>query len=118
MAKNIIIFQDSTTDEESTLFGFKILNQNSTKQFMKSVSLLSNIGEKFDVNNSSIYYDMEKFEVIKISSYELKVLTKIFNIEDEEESIGIFPDAINDAYEFGLLSDNNDEDDYLNEEYE
>jgi len=117
MAKNIVIFQDAP-GEENTLLGFKILNTNSTKQLMKAISLLSNANEKFEVDNISVDYDTEKFEVLKISTGDIKVLSKLFNIEEEEESAGVFPDAINDAYELGLLSDDEEIDEDFDETYE
>ena len=115
MTKNIIIFQNSP-DEEVSLFGFKIFNQKSAKHFMKAISILANSNEKFEYDNISIDYDVEKFELMKVSSTDIKTLSKLFNVENEEESVGIFPDAINDAYELGLMSDEEDEDeDYLND---
>lgn len=118
MAKNIIIFQDDP-GEENTLLGFKILNANSTKQFMKAVSLLSNVNEKFEINNMLIDYEIEKFEILKITAGDIKVLSKLFNVEEDEETAGIFPDAINDAYELGLMSDDEETDDEdFDENYE
>lgn len=118
MAKNIIIFQN-IPDDNNSLIGFKIFDKISTNRFLKAVSLLSDAGEKFEMNDTLLDYDKEKFEILKISSNEIKILSRLFNIEDEE-SFGIFPDAINDAYEYGLMSDddeNNDNEDYY-EEYE
>lgn len=116
MAKNIIIFQDSP-DDDNTLLGFKILNQKATKQLMKAITLLANANEKFEFNETLIDYDVEKFEIIKVTTGDIKVLSKLFNIEEEEETIGIFPDAINDAYELGLISDDEDYDEE-SDEYE
>lgn len=113
MAKNIIIFQNIPGDNNS-LAGFKILDKFSSNRFLKAVSLLSDAGEKFEIDEMILDYDKEKFEVLKIGSTEIKVLLKLFNIEDEE-SFGIFPDAINDAYECGLMTD--DEDENYNEDY-
>ena len=114
MAKNIIIFQH-TPDENNSLFGFKIFNQKTAKQFMHVVSILADSNEKFEFNDSLIDYDVENFEIMKISTTELKVLLKLFNCGEEEECVGVFPDAINDAYELGLISD---DEEYSDDEYE
>ena len=113
MAKNIIIFQN-TPEDNNSIAGFKILDKNGTKQFLKAVTLLEEANQNFEVNDILIDYDKEKFEIIKIGSGDIKVLSKLFNIEDDEETFGVFPDAINDAYELGLLSDEED-DDYADE---
>lgn len=117
MAKNIIIFQNEP-GEENTLLGFKILDINSTKQYMKAVSLLSNANEKFEINNMLIDYEMEKFEILKITAGDIKVLSKLFNVGEDEETAGIFPDAINDAYELGLLSDDDEYNEYNDEDFD
>ena len=116
MAKNIIIFQDSP-GEDKTLLGFKILSPKATKQLMKAITLLSNAGGKFEFNEILVDYDIEKFDIIKATAGDLKVLSKLFNIEEEEETAGVFPDPLNDAYELGLISDDEDDEDFL-EEYE
>jgi len=117
MAKNIIIYQN-ISDGDKSLLGFKILNQKAANQFMKAVSLLENSSEKFDFNELSLDYSTENFEIYKITGSEIKVLTKLFSIDEEDDPIGVFPDAINDAYELNLLSDEDEdeEDDY--DEYE
>lgn len=117
MAKNIVIFQENEDSISNSIFGFKIMDQKLTDKFLNLVKKLANKNAVYDFGQGVSYYDIEKFEVIKLSSVDIRVLEKLFDIQDgtsESSIVGIFPDAFNDAYEIGLIGDIDDEDD---EEY-
>ena len=69
MAKNIIIFQNTPGDNNS-LIGFKILDKNSTKQFLKAITLLTDANEKFEIDDLILDYDKEKLELLKLKFYQ------------------------------------------------
>jgi hypothetical protein len=116
MAKNIIIFRESTEDVSNTLFGFKIVESKLLEKYISLINKLSNKNAEFDFGYGVTSYDIEKFEVMKLSSVDVKYLEKLFDIDGdnlESSSVGIFPDVFNDAYEIGLIDDlDDDEEDF------
>lgn len=117
MAKNIIIFKEETEDFSNTLFGFKIVDSKVAEKYMLLINKLSNKSIDFDFGYGVSSYDVEKFEVTKLTSMDLKILEKLFDVDlDNFEStvVGIFPDVFNDAYEAGITDDleEDDEEDY------
>lgn len=115
MAKNIIIFKESS-DESNTLFGFKIVDSKLSEKYIDIINKLSNRNIEFDFGYGTSLYDIEKFEIIKITSSDIKFLEKIFDLEIDNidsNSIGIFPDVFNDAYEFGIINDEIDDDEEM-----
>jgi len=123
MAKNIIIFRESTDDISNTPFGFKIVDSKLSEKYFSLINKLANRNIEFDFGYGTLSYDIDKFEILKISNSDIKILEKIFDIEigdHSSEPVGIFPDVMNDAYEVGLISDideGEDEEDIEDDEY-
>jgi hypothetical protein len=116
MAKNVIIFREATDDTDSTLFGFKIVDTKLTEKYLSLINKLANKNIEFDFGYGTSSYDIEKFEIVKISTADIKFLEKIFDVDldnIDSSSIGIFPDIFNDAYENGIISDLDDDDEYF-----
>lgn len=114
MAKNIIIFRDSMDEASSTLFGFKIVDSKLSEKYVSLINKLANKNIDFDFGYGTVTYDVEKFEVMKVSASDIRFLEKLFDVETDNidsSSIGIFPDVFNDAYEVGLIDDFDDGDD-------
>lgn len=107
----MITFTKQISDDIN-LFGFKIFDGKNASLYMNCINLLSQEDIKFDSGYEEIQYVIEDFESIKITSAELKTLCKLFDLDflNESATIGIFPDAVNDAYEYDLI--NEDEDDF------
>jgi len=107
--KYIIIY--SRQDADPNLFGFSIMESKKASQYMKAVNLLAeeslpvSVAEMFQ----DVIYDSEDFIKMKLNATDLSVLEKIFNLEDEEEFVGIFPDAIADAYDNGLTEESDED---------
>lgn len=112
MAKNIIIFRESTEDVSNTLFGFKIVESKLLEKYISLINKLSNKNYEFDFGYGSILYDIEKFEFMKLSSTDVKYLEKLFDINcdcNDSSIVGVFPDVFSDAYESGLIDDFEDD---------
>lgn len=112
MAKNIIIFRESSDDVSNTLFGFKIVDAKLSEKYISLINKLSNKNIDFDFGYGTTLYDIDKFEIMKITSSDVKFLEKIFDLEIdnmESSTVGIFPDVFNDAYEIGLIDDLDDD---------
>lgn len=100
----IIVFSKQVGD--FSFLGFSIMDQPVAKQYMKAVVALSEDGCQYNIGNEidDMTYSTDDFVKMKISQSEINVMQKLFDIDDEEfESIGIFPDAITDAYDNGVL---------------
>ena len=112
MAQYMITFTKPITDNV-TLFGFKICDGKQASLYMHCIDLLTQEDAKFDTGNDELNYSNEDFDSIKITTAEIKLLCKLFDLDylNESSIVGIFPDAVNDAYELGLT----DEDDDLDE---
>jgi hypothetical protein len=110
MAQYMINFTRPISDN-ITLFGFKICDNKQASLYLHCVDLLTQEDAKFDIGNDEINYSNDDFELIKITNTETKLLCKLFDLDylNESSIIGIFPDAINDAYELGLTDDDNDD---------
>ena len=114
MAKNIIIFRESEDDISNTLFGFKIVDSKLSEKYLSLINKLANRNIEFDFGYGTSFYDIEKFEVLKITNADIKILEKIFDVEISDldsGTVGIFPDVLNDAYEVGLIDDIEDDED-------
>lgn len=111
MAQYMIIFNRPISDNV-TLFGFKICDGKQASLYMHCVDLLMQDDAKFDSGNDELTYSNEDFDSIKITSNETKLLCKLFDLDylNESSIVGIFPDAINDAYELELLNEDENED--------
>jgi hypothetical protein len=116
-ANYLIIFSKEDSFSDSILFGFKLFDNKESCQFMKCVNLLANEDASFEFNNITYSYNSDEFIKIKLTSSDLKTLNKVFDFSYEKNSLGIFPDAINDAYDLDLIDENNyyEDDDYENE---
>lgn len=118
----LIIFNIDIADSQN-VFGFKLFNNNDAKQYLKCVKLLENNNSEFTASSDNFEYSTQYFSVMSVSSSELKVLQKFFDIDNDTSSdsnaMGFFPNAIEDAYEEGLLDDyENDEDAEDSDEYD
>lgn len=100
----IIIFQKEDEYNDSYL-GIKLFEKSEAMFFLKCVKFLEENNEWFIVESLNIDYKLDDFRLVKISLDETKVLNKLFDIESSGEKVGVFPDAINDAYEFGFTED-------------
>lgn len=113
MAHYLITFNKQISDDKN-LFGFKIFDSKQASLYMHCIDLLSQEDIFFDGGSEEYQYFQEDFESMKLTSSEVKTLCKIFYLDflNESSSIGIFPDAINDAYDNNLVDE--DEDDIEN----
>jgi hypothetical protein len=109
----LIVFNIDISDSQN-IFGFKLFNNNDAKQYLKCVKLLENNNSEITTNAESYEYSSQYFSMFNATSNELKVLQKFFDIDDdlsESNAVGFFPNAIEDAYEEGLLDEDEDESD-------
>lgn len=107
----IIIFNIDIADSQN-IFGFKLLNNTDAKQYLKCIKLLENNNSEFTTGSESYEYSSQYFSVMNVSTSDLKVLQKFFDVDIEDSDIntvGFFPNAIEDAYEEGLLDENQEE---------
>ena len=102
----IVIFNDQ--EDECTWVGFSLLEKADAKRYMKAVKALSAKDERFIIDNEEFIYDSENFFSIKLTEAEAEVIKKIFDI-DENDAVGVFPDAESDAEQF---SDMDNEEEY------
>lgn len=113
----LIIFSKEDTFTDSAFFGFKLFEKNEAKQYMKCIKKLSEDGVSFEIDGNSYIYSDEDFSEMKLTASDIKTLNKIFDFSYEKNGLGIFPDAINDAYDLNLF-DEDYNDDYNDEEYD
>jgi len=109
----LIVFNIDISDSQN-IFGFKLFNNNDAKQYLKCVKLLENNNSEITTNAESYEYSSQYFSMFNATSNELKVLQKFFDIDgdlSESNAVGFFPNAIEDAYEEGLLDEDEDETD-------
>ena len=118
----IVIFNKEITDIDK-LFGFKIMNREQAKTFMKAVKRLENEASEFEICGDYYEYSYSDFDIQSISQTDLKVLSKIFEFDYDPSSgdsptVGAFPNAIEQLYDEhpDIYDDENNEDDY-EEEY-
>lgn len=113
-SSKIIIFTLETISGENIL-GFKIASSQETAQIKKALKLLEDNYSKFAFDNTSYQYSLQNFEFVNVSSADLKVLNKFFdiNLDDEESNtIGFIPNIIEDAYQENLLNDEEEQQEY------
>lgn len=122
LTNKLISFNIDTEDGNST-FGFKIFNNQGAKNYLTAVKLLENNNIELATPDNSTEYQSQYFTVSTVSNSDLKVLCKFFDIDfndNESNSIGFFPNAVEDAYDEGLFdAEENDEDednDYYDED--
>lgn len=102
-SRYIIIYHRQ--DEDSPLLGFSIMESQEASQYMKAVKRLADEECMIEFDNR-IYdsvYDENDFIKTKISESEEAILEKLFDIE--ESTVGLFPNAVDDAYDNGLLDE-------------
>ena len=112
MAHYLITFNKQISNDKN-LFGFKIFDSKQASLYMHCVNLLSQEAIVFDGGSEEYQYFQEDFESIKLTSSEVKTLCKLFYLDflNESSIVGIFPDAINDAYDNNLVDEDENEDD-------
>lgn len=117
MAQYLIKCTKDVNDE--TLFGFKVCDSKQANLYMHCINLLSEDNETWYFNDQQLNYESDDFEVIKITNSEMKTLCKLFNLDYLNEStiIGALPDAINDAYEYNLINEDEDDIDAIEDEF-
>lgn len=117
----LIVFNIEIADSQN-IFGFKLFNNNDAKQYLKCVKLLENNNSEITTNSESFEYSTQYFSVMSISAAELKTLQKFFDIDNDTSSeanaMGFFPNAIEDAYEEGLLDDYEDNESEDSDDYD
>jgi len=111
-SKYIIIFSRQGT--EVNFLGFSLMEAKKASQYMKAVNDLAEEGCVVSIcdNIEDITYDANDFIKIKVNSSDLLLLQKLFDVEEDEVPIGIFPNAITDAYDNGLIDEDEEYDDY------
>ena len=77
MKPYIIVFNKEITDIDK-LFGFQIMNREQAKTFMKAVKRLENEASEFEICGDYYEYSYSDFDIQSISQTDLKVLSKIF----------------------------------------
>ena len=102
-SKYIIIYHRQ--DEDFPFLGFSIMESQEASQYMKAVKRLADeeCMKEFDNRIYDAVYDENDFNKMKISESEEAILDKLFDVE--ESTVGMFPDAVNDAYDNGLLDE-------------
>ena len=105
MQKHLIIY----LNQVENLFGFAIKEKQSAKNYMACVKKLANKEAAFVALDRDFTYDIEDFSNMKITDADEAVLEKLFDLNEDDTPIGIFPDAVSDCYEYDL-SDGNEED--------
>jgi hypothetical protein len=108
-SKYIIIFTRQESD--ISFLGFSIMDSKKASQYMKAVNKLAEDNCIISMCDTidDIIYDTNDFIKMKVASSEVDILQKIFNIEQDEEAVGFFPDAVTDAYDNGLSEENEDD---------
>ena len=115
----IVFSRPCDTDEMLSYVGFRLFTKAEADQYMKSLKALAKEECAFDFEDLHIPYMLDDFSKMKVSQTELKVLQKVFGADVKDVAIGIFPDAVNDAVDFGVFNEYNDEqeEDFDDEEY-
>lgn len=119
---NKLISCNIEKSDGTNIFGFKIFNNESAKNYLKAVKLLENNNSEFMVDSESVDYQTQLFTVTTVSNSDLKTLSKFFDIDfndTESNTIGFLPNAIEDAYDEYLYDEEESEeepDDYYDED--
>jgi hypothetical protein len=109
MAQYLITYSRPTNDQ--SIFGFKICDSKQANLYMHCVNLLIQENVSWNYDENQLPYENDDFEVTKLTTPEMKTLCRIFDMDylNESNIVGTFPDAINDAYEYNLIDeDEND----------
>lgn len=104
----LIIFLVDQSQSNQQYFGFKLLPLQITKRFLLAVKKLQENNITFNIGNETFEYNSSYFSMISLGSAEQKLLINLFDITLEDindGAIGIIPDAIADAYNQGIFSD-------------
>ena len=107
LTSKLITFSYQLQQSES-IFGFKIASPTEYKQLFKALKLLENNQSQFSYNNQYYQYSLENFNFQSISTSDIRTLNKFFDLasdDSESTAIGFFPNIIEDAYEEGLIDD-------------
>lgn len=62
-----------------------------------------------DAADVSLQYNVEDFSMVKLTQADIDKMSAIFDFSEDDEPVGIFPDAVTDAYDNGLLEDKDEE---------
>lgn len=114
---NYIIVYSKSDAEDDTYFGFKLFEKQEADQYMKCIKELTDTNSTFSVGSVQEFYNADDFVKSKVSASDIKFLNKFFDLSNGDQ-IGIFPDAVNDAYDYGLIDDLDEETDEEDEDEE
>ena len=87
---------------------------------MKSLKALEKEDCYFDFEELHVPYMHEDFSKLKVSNAEMKMFQRIFGADVTDQSVGIFPDAVNDAADYRVFDeyeDDNNQQEFDDEEY-
>lgn len=107
MAMKLVLFYSQEQGEE--VIGFKILSSKDATKFRKATKLLEDNGNSYSFGGDQYQWNLENFEFKSVSNAEIKVLNSIFSMDYDNgfsRTVGFFPDAIEYAYEEGLIDQN------------
>lgn len=101
----------SRTEADTNFFGFSIMDSKKAFQYMKAVDALANEEDEMTIGDlfPNVLYDSADFTKMKLTNSDINVLQKLFDMDEDTESIGIFPNAISDAYDSGLIDEDTNE---------
>lgn len=105
MAQYLVTYTKQLNDD--VIFGFKIYDAKQANLYMHCVNLLIQEQISWNFEDIQLPYESDDFETMKLTSSEVKTLCKLFDLDylNESSIIGSFPDAINDAYEYNLIDE-------------
>ena len=106
-SKYLIIYSNQSTSVN--YFGFGVFEKKDAAKYMKCVEMLTDDSCVHEINDEPIPYNTEDFTMVKLSSAEFEKLKDIFDFADDDET-GVFPNAINDAYENDLIEEDDSDD--------
>jgi hypothetical protein len=108
---HFLITYSKPINDNTTIFGFKVCDSKQTNLYMHCVNQLVQENMSWNYDEIQLSYELDDFELMKITTPEMKTLCKLFDLDylNESSIMGAFPDAINDAYEYNLIDeDEND----------
>lgn len=111
MQLKIVTFNMEISDQEQ-IFGFKILPMKEALSFKKAVKKLEDQQSVFYFGENEYIWSSEFFTFNKINTMQSKILDNIFDLDIQtgiSKNIGFIPDPIQQAYQEGLLDQNQTE---------
>lgn len=123
MAMKLVLFYSQEQEEE--VIGFKILSSKDANKFKKAAKLLEDNGNSYSFGGDQFQWNLENFEFKSLNNTDIKVLNSIFSMDYDNgfsRTIGFCPDALEQAYEQGLIDEDgkpqsDDYDQYQDDEY-